>query len=136
MKSFVIAFAIVFLPLAETTFSESYVDSVDAYYWIPDFPEDVVALDGKIVEMSGYCFPQELLERTIVLQPEYQDFREGGAYEIVALHDIDFGKWQKDGHLAKLKVTGKLHLNYNDLRLLNFNLYQVEVVEVSYEKLR
>ena len=112
-------------------FESRYDEGIDDYLLLPEFSSDILAKEGKVVELTGYYVPFDLEDGAVILSryPYAQCFFCGNAGpESVA--EIYF-KQQNLKFLPDqlLSVSGILKLNTKDADHLNFILEQAELVE-------
>jgi len=103
----------------------TYVEEVGAYYRIPIFTEELLALSGEEITLSGYYLPYSRLDSVIILSryPNASCFFCGQAgIESVAM--IELGSEDADLYRMDemLLVQGKLSLNSSDIDKLAFVL--------------
>ncbi len=119
--------------LKQVEWTERFNDEVNAYIAYPDFHPNVLYLDGKKVQISGYVIPTEETndETLIVLSafPYSNCFFCGGAGP-ESVMDIKLarqgGTWEMD---ERVTFKGKLRLNDSDLYYLNYILEDAELVD-------
>lgn len=119
--------------LKKVDWTERFNEEVNAYIAYPDFHPDVLFLNGKRVQISGYVIPTEETndETLIVLSafPYSNCFFCGGAGP-ESVMDIQLnkkhGSWAMDDRVT---FRGALRLNDSDLYYLNYILEDAEPVE-------
>jgi len=114
--------------LAKVEWGEKYFEEYDETVWYPDYSEEVLAMDGKLVEIKGYIIPIDVEAGFYVLSanPFASCFFCGnaGPESVVEL--------QFEGELSKTYTTdeiatfqGRLKLNWDDLEHCNYILQNV-----------
>ncbi len=110
-----------------------FIDEADAYYRIPIFTSDLLALAGKEVTLNGYYLPYSKLDSVIIISrfPNAGCFFCGQAgIESVAM--VELGR--KSDNLYRMDqliaVTGKLKLNANNINKLAFVITDASVKEL------
>lgn len=108
----------------------SYVQNMDQNFWYgePTYGEDVKALEGKTIEITGYVLPLDISGDNYVLSafPFSSCFFCGGAGQesVMELRLADSGdRFKQDQYLT---FTGKLKLNHRELEL-NYILEEARV---------
>lgn len=100
----------------------TFIEEADAYYRIPVFTDELLALSGQEVTLSGYYLPYSRLDSMIIISrfPNVSCFFCGQAgIESVAM--VELGN--KNPHYRtdqKLIVKGKLMLNSTNINKLAF----------------
>ena len=112
-------------------FEAKYDEGIDDYLLLPEFSADVLAKDGKVIELTGYYVPFDLEDGAVILSryPYAQCFFCGNAGpESVA--EIYF-KQENLKFLPDqlLSVSGILKLNTKDADHLNFIIEQAELID-------
>ncbi|MCB0755320.1 MAG: DUF3299 domain-containing protein [Flavobacteriales bacterium] len=114
--------------LAKVEWGEKYFEEYEETVWYPDYSEEVLAMDGKLVEIKGYIIPVDVEAGFYVLSanPFASCFFCGnaGPESVVEL--------QFEGKLSKTYTTdeiatfqGRLKLNWDDLEHCNYILQNV-----------
>lgn len=127
------AIAVTWKQLAEVNFKEEYNKEYDFNVLIPTFSKNVLALDGKKIEIEGYYIPidEAGYEKSIIISalPNSQCFFCGlsGPESVMEVKVNKLpGKLSMD---AKLKFRGVLQLNQRDLSKLNYILVNAELIK-------
>lgn len=112
-------------------FESKYDEVIDDYLLLPEFSADVLAMEGKVVELTGYYVPFDLEDGAVILSryPYAQCFFCGNAGpESVA--EVYF-KQQNLKFLPDqlLSVSGTLKLNTKEADHLNFIIEQAELID-------
>lgn len=119
--------------LKKVEWTERFNEEINASIAYPDFHPDVLYLDGKRVQISGYVIPTEETndETLIVLSafPYSNCFFCGGAGP-ESVMDIQLkrkgGTWEMDDRLT---FQGRMKLNDSDLYYLNYILEDAQMVD-------
>ncbi len=117
--------------LAKVDFVDQYFQEYEAWYLVPDFSDEVKALDGKQVLIKGYIIPLDVEGGLYALSayPFSACFFCGGAgpESVMSLKFKDKPKrFDTDDFL---NFTGKLKLNSDNVEDFNYILENCEVVE-------
>lgn len=117
--------------LTDVEFKDVYVEELDAYYWKPTFGENVKALAGREVYITGYIIPVDYDENFYVLSryPFANCFFCGGAgpESVVDLRFKDENRMYETDE--RLTFRGKLALNADDVYQMNYILEGAEEYE-------
>jgi len=111
--------------LSDVEFTDVYLEELDAYYWMPEFGESVVASEGKAFYITGYMIPVDVDEDFYVLSryPFANCFFCGGAgpESVIDLRFPDKSEraYQTDDRLT---FKGTLRLNSDDVYQMNYIL--------------
>ena len=114
--------------LAKVEWGEKYFEEYDETVWYPDYSKEVLAMDGKLVEIKGYIIPIDVESGFYVLSanPFASCFFCGNAGP-ESVMELQF-----DGKLKKTYTTdeiatfqGRLKLNWDDLEHCNYILQNV-----------
>lgn len=117
---------------AKTRFIEKLNREFGMYFLYPKFPEELKAMEGKIVTVSGFYIPLDMNNSDIAVVskfPNAECFFCGGAGPESIL--VGYLK-KKPARRIKMdeivKIRGKLKLNEDDIDELNFILLDAEIV--------
>ncbi|MGC6532482.1 MAG: hypothetical protein ACON34_05715 [Flavobacteriales bacterium] len=117
--------------LTDVEFKDVYVEELDAYYWKPTFGENVKALAGREVYITGYIIPVDYDENFYVLSryPFANCFFCGGAgpESVVDLRFKNENRMYETDE--RLTFRGKLALNADDVYQMNYILEGAEEYE-------
>ncbi len=117
--------------LTDVEFKDVYVEELDAYYWKPTFGENVRALAGREVYITGYIIPVDYDENFYVLSryPFANCFFCGGAgpESVVDLRFKNENRMYETDE--RLTFRGKLALNADDVYQMNYILEGAEEYE-------
>ncbi|NJN33279.1 MAG: hypothetical protein HC817_02530 [Saprospiraceae bacterium] len=123
--------------LAKTKFNPFFVDSLESYTLIPQFPLAIRQLEGQPVQMSGYVIPVEETGDMQVLvlsaNPYTTCFFCGQAGPETVM-DIKLKNTRPDRRYKKDDVTtfrGKLKLNDSDYQFFNYILEEAEEMRLK-----
>ncbi|KEO74982.1 hypothetical protein [Anditalea andensis] len=118
---------------SKTRFTERLNRELSMYFLYPTFPDEVKALDGKEIILSGFYIPLDFDEdRTIIISkfPMAQCFFCGGAgSESVAVAYLQNKPNKRFKTDQIIKVKGTLTLNEKDVDELNFILKNAKIIE-------
>lgn len=114
--------------LAKVEWGEKYFEEYDETVWYPDYSEEVLAMDGKLVEIKGYIIPIDVEAGFYVLSanPFASCFFCGnaGPESVVELQFEDkLSKTYTTDEIATFQ--GRLKLNWDDLEHCNYILQNV-----------
>lgn len=117
--------------LAKVDFIDQYYQEFEAWYLVPDFSEEVEALNGKQVLIKGYVIPLDVDGGLYALSayPFSACFFCGGAgpESVMSLKFKDKpDRFETDDFVF---FTGKLKLNKSDVEDFNYILENCELVE-------
>ncbi|MFK7806160.1 MAG: DUF3299 domain-containing protein [Saprospiraceae bacterium] len=111
--------------LSDVSFEDMYIEELDAYYWKPEFGQQVKNLEGKEVYITGYMIPVEVEENFYVLSryPFANCFFCGGAGP-ESIVDLRFKPGSGRAYKTDERLTfkGKLKLNSDDVYQMNYIL--------------
>ena len=117
---------------AKTRFIEKLNREFGMYFLYPKFPEELKAMEGKVVTVSGFYIPLDMNNSDIAVVskfPNAECFFCGGAGPESIL--VGYLK-KKPARRIKMdeivKIRGKLKLNELDIDELNFILLDAEVI--------
>lgn len=120
-------------PFEGVKFEPQYDESIDDYVLLPDFSADILAKQGKVVELTGYYVPFDLDDGAVILSryPYAQCFFCGnaGPGSVAEVYFKQQGLEFLPDQL--ISVSGILKLNTKDANHLNFILEQAELVEID-----
>lgn len=114
--------------LAKVEWGEKYFEEYDELVWYPDYSEEVLAMNGKLVEIKGYIIPIDVEAGFYVLSanPFASCFFCGnaGPESVVELQFKDElkGTYRTDDIAT---FQGRLKLNWDDLEHCNYILENV-----------
>ena len=115
--------------LADVTFEDKYLEDLDAYYWHPTFGENVKALEGEEIVVTGYVIPVDYESNYYILSafPYAACFFCGnaGPETVIELEIAD--ESQTFTTDQRLSFVGTLKLNANDIYKMNYILQEAEV---------
>jgi len=118
---------------SKTRFTEKLNRELSMYFLYPTFSEELKALDGKEVILSGFFIPLDFDDnRTIVISkfPMAQCFFCGGAgSESVAVAYLQSKPTKRFKTDQIIKVKGTLTLNEKDVDELNFMIKNAKIIE-------
>jgi hypothetical protein len=114
--------------LAKVEWGEKYFEKYDENVWYPDYSEEVLAMDGKLVEIKGYIIPIDVESGFYVLSanPFASCFFCGnaGPESVVELQfEEKLSKTYTTDEIATFQ--GRLKLNWDDLEHCNYILQNV-----------
>lgn len=119
--------------LAQVEFEWAYSEIVDQEVPFPAFNATLKVLDGQRVQVSGYAIPlEETGDETFVILsafPYSQCFFCGAAGPESVIDILAGSKLPRLSVDEKLTFRGRLRLNDDDLRYLNYILEEAELVE-------
>lgn len=109
-----------------------YIEEASAYYRIPVFTPELLALSGQEITLSGYYLPYSMLDSVIILSrfPNSSCFYCGMAgIESVAMVELtkESPQYRTD---QRLIVQGKLFLNDSNVGKLAFVIADASVEEL------
>ena len=115
--------------LAKVEWGEKYFEEYDETVWYPDYSEEVLAMDGKLVEIKGYIIPIDVEAGFYVLSanPFASCFFCGnaGPESVVELQfEDELSKTYTTDEIATFQ--GRLKLNWDDLEHCNYVLQNVK----------
>ena len=115
--------------LSDVEFVDVYIEELDAYYWKPEFGQQVKNLEGKEVYITGYILPVEVEENFYVLSryPFANCFFCGGAGP-ESIVDLRFKKGEGRAYKTDERLTfkGKFKTNADDVYQMNYILLNAE----------
>lgn len=110
--------------LAKVTFEREYMEEEDLTQWVPTFSDDVLALDGYKIKISGYVIPVDVDAQYFVLSsnPFASCFFCGGAGPETVM-DLKIRKNSRRFTTDEYHTfSGTLRLNAHDIYELNYIL--------------
>lgn len=121
---------------AKTKFMEKLNRELSMYFLYPTFPDELKALEGTEVTLTGFYIPLEITDTHMIILSKFPMaecfFCGGSGPESVAvayLRDKPRKKLKVDGII---QVHGKLVLNEHDVDELNFIITDATII--SYEE--
>jgi len=117
--------------LADVQYDRKWSEELDAYFWFPEFEEEMKALEGTQVKITGYLIPFDETNGSYVLSafPFAACFFCGnaGPESVVGLQLLKEGpKFQTDDFIT---FKGTLHLNDNNVYEMNYNLIDAVLID-------
>ncbi len=115
--------------LAKVTFNKKYLEDEDLTQWVPTFSDDVMALDGYRIKISGYVIPVDVDAEYFVLSsnPFASCFFCGGAGPETVM-DLRVRKGSRRFKTDEYHTfSGTLRLNAHDIYELNYILEGAEL---------
>ena len=115
--------------LAQVSFERKYLEDEELTQWIPNFSDDVMALSGYKIQISGYVIPVDVDADYFVLSsnPFASCFFCGGAGPETVM-DL---RLRKDGKRFRTDeyhtFSGTLRLNADNIYELNYILENAEL---------
>lgn len=120
---------------AEISKERKYMETAGSHYSLPVFTSELLDLEGKQIDLSGYYLPYSKLDSVIILSryPNSSCFYCGRAgIESVAMVEL-VGKAPESFRTdQRLAVTGKLVLNNSDVNKLAFIVRDAKVRKISF----
>jgi len=117
--------------LAKITYSKQYDELMGFKVDVPVFSEDILALEGQMVDVKGYIIPVEGYkshkEFIFSAFPYSMCFFCGGAgpetvMDVLALNPVEYSAEQ-------VTLRGRLELNATDINRLMYALQDAEIIE-------
>ena len=116
----------------KTTFQEKLNKKHGLYFYYPRFSPELLALEGKMVELQGFYIPLETRpSKTLILSkyPMAECFFCGAAGpESVAVIYLKNSPPRRPKLDQVVKVRGVLHLNGEDVEEMTFILQNAEII--------
>lgn len=117
--------------MADVSYDRKWSDDADAYFWFPEFDENIKAMEGKDVQVTGYLIPFDETNGTYVLSafPFAACFFCGnaGPESVMSL------QLRKDGLRFNtddfLTFRGTLRLNADNIYEMNYILEDAVLVK-------
>lgn len=109
---------------------KKYFEELDAYYRIPAFTPELMALSGKELTLTGYYLPYSKMDSVIIISryPNASCFFCGQAgVESVAMVELHKRKPKSLRTDQLLRVKGKLFLNSSNVNKLAFVLEEAMI---------
>lgn len=118
---------------SKTRFTEKLNRDLSMYFLYPTFPDELKALNGKEIILSGFYIPLDFEDdRTIIISkyPMAQCFFCGGAgSESVAVAYLQSKPSRRFKTDQIIKVKGILTLNEKDVDELNFIIKDAKIIQ-------
>jgi hypothetical protein len=118
--------------LSKTRFVEKLNREYGMYFLYPIFPDELKALEGKLVEVTGFYIPLDVSTSEFAVLskfPNAECFFCGGAgpesIVVAYLKNKPFKRIKVDEIIT---IKGKLKLNDSDIDELNFILMDAEII--------
>lgn len=115
--------------LAKVPFEKKFSTELDANFWFPAFPDDILALEGQRILMQGYLIVMDVEADFLVLSanPFASCFFCGnaGPESVVELRVRKKGKGLRTDEYVW--VSGRLKLNARDVNQMNFILEDADI---------
>ena len=117
--------------LKNVEFDEIWSEEFQAYYMVPKFSPQVLALDNKEVQIRGFIIPVDIVQDYYVLSANpYSSCFFCGQAGPESVMEVQLVKNMRDFEWIKLLLSkGKLRLNVDDIYQLNYILEDAEIVE-------
>ena len=116
----------------KTTFQEKFNKTHGVYFYYPKFGPELIALQGKTVELEGFYIPLESSpSKTLILSkyPMAECFFCGGAGpESVAVVYLKNQPSKRPKLDQILKIKGILQLNATDVEEMTFIIQNAEII--------
>lgn len=114
--------------LAKVEWDERYFPKYEETVYYPDFGKEVLALDGKLIELQGYVIPVDVEADYYVLSanPFASCFFCGNAGPESVMELQLVSKNNQFRTDERVTMTGKLKLNWDDLEHCNYILQNAE----------
>ncbi|MCH7402483.1 hypothetical protein ACFOUP_17380 [Belliella kenyensis] len=117
---------------SKTRFIEKLNREFGMYFLYPKFPDELKALEGKVVTVSGFYIPLEMNASNIAVLskfPQAECFFCGGAGpESIVVGYLKKKPNRKIKTDEIVKIKGILRLNEDDIEELNFILQDAEII--------
>lgn len=117
---------------SKTRFVEKLNREFEMYFLYPKFPEELMAIEGKMVTVSGFYIPLDMNATNIAVLSKFpmaECFFCGGAGpESIVVAYLKKKPNRKIKTDEIVKIRGKLKLNENDIDELNFILQDAEII--------
>ncbi|RIW18912.1 hypothetical protein D0X99_02165 [Algoriphagus lacus] len=117
---------------AKTTFHEKFNKAHGVYFYFPKFGSELLALQGKTVELQGFYIPLDTSpSKTLILSkyPMAECFFCGGAGpESIAVVYLKSPPNRRPKLDQILKVRGILQLNATDVEEMTFIIQNAEII--------
>jgi hypothetical protein len=117
---------------AQTTFQEKFNKTHGVYFYYPRFGPELLALQGKSVELQGFHIPLETSpSQTLILSkyPMAECFFCGGAGpESVAVVYLKSAPNRRPKLDQIIKIRGILQLNATDVEEMTFIIQNAEIL--------
>lgn len=112
------------------TFAPKYFEEADAYFEVPVFDDEIRAIEGREIKLTGYIIPFDTDSIFVLSAFPYSAcfFCGGAGPESIA--EVSLLKPQKELTLdAHVTVKGRLRLNDSDVDHMNFIIENAVFVE-------
>ncbi|MCH7411777.1 hypothetical protein MM239_20490 [Belliella sp. DSM 111904] len=117
---------------SKTRFIEKLNREFGMYFLYPKFPDELTALEGKVITVSGFYIPLEMNASNIAVLskfPQAECFFCGGAGpESIVVGYLKKKPNRKIKTDEIVKIRGTLRLNEDDIEELNFILQDAEII--------
>jgi uncharacterized membrane protein YcgQ (UPF0703/DUF1980 family) len=117
----------------KTIFRQKLNRDFGAYFYYPEFPEELRVLEGKAVELKGFYIPTDTkISKTLILSryPMAECFFCGGAgpesIAVAHLKTLPKSRLKMD---QIIRVRGILRLNGTDVEEMTFILSDAELIK-------
>jgi hypothetical protein len=111
------------------SFDVQYNEEANGYFYYPEFGQEIKALEGKIVRITGHYLPYDFEGFFIVSKVPYAScFFCGGAGPESVVAIMPKGKMRKFRSDEVITLEGRLKLNRDDIDQFNFILIDAELV--------
>ena len=117
--------------LKNVEFDEIWSEEFQAFYMVPKFSPQVLALDNKEVQIRGFIIPVDIVQDYYVLSanPDSSCFFCGQAGPESVMEIQLVKKYEGLRMDQVITFKGKLRLNVDDIYQLNYILEDAEIVE-------
>ncbi|WP_106568927.1 hypothetical protein [Cecembia rubra] len=117
---------------AKTRFIEKLNREFGMYFLYPKFPDELKAMEGKIVTVSGFYIPLDMNNSDIAVVSKFPNaecfFCGGAGPESILVGYLKKKPSRKIKMDEIVKIRGKLKLNEEDIDELNFILLDAEII--------
>ncbi len=117
--------------LKNVEFDEIWSEEFQAFYMVPKFSSQVLALDNKEVQIRGFIIPVDIVQDYYVLSANpYSSCFFCGQAGPESVMEIQLVKKYEGLRMDQvITFKGKLRLNVDDIYQLNYILEDAEIVE-------
>ena len=117
--------------LKNVEFDEIWSEEFQAFYMVPKFSAQVLALDNKEVQIRGFIIPVDIVQDYYVLSANpYSSCFFCGQAGPESVMEIQLVKKYEGLRMDQvITFKGKLRLNVDDIYQLNYILEDAEIVE-------
>ena len=117
--------------LKNVEFDEIWSEEFQAYYMVPKFSAQVLALDNKEVQIRGFIIPVDIVQDYYVLSANpYSSCFFCGQAGPESVMEVQLVKKYEGLRMDQvITFKGKLRLNVDDIYQLNYVLEDAEIVE-------